>query len=333
MESLLHLTAQMAREGIRRLLVLSGDERWCLAQALDLRARLAGDGLWVGPQPQQEPCVAPGALKTLLGREFQHAFFDGRHGFDVAAFAALGGTLRAGSWLVLMVADFTRWPTQPDADSLRWSDAAEPIATPNFVHRFCRQITADAEVALWRQGSDLRLPSAAPRDDWHPADGHPQVEQAAILAALITSPPGIAAVTAERGRGKSALAGMLIAKLAGNAIVTAPTRGAAEVIAAFAGERMRFMAPDALLASETRAGWLVVDEAAAIPAPLLRQLAARFPHTLLTTTVQGYEGTGRGFLLKFCAGFPQLYRYHLTTPIRWAPGSSAGVGHLPVIAV
>jgi tRNA(Met) cytidine acetyltransferase len=75
-------------------------------------------------------------------------------------------------------------------------------------------------------------------------------------------------------------------------------------MAAFAGEGFRFMAPDALLAGDMRASWLIVDEAAAIPGPLLRQLVTRFPRTLLTTTVQGYEGTGRGFLLKFCASFP-----------------------------
>lgn len=320
MEPLVHLTARMAREGIRRLLVLSGDEDWCLTQALDLRARLEGDGLWVGPSSQLAPCAAPGALKTLLGREFQHAFFDARHGFDVAAFAALAGTLRAGSWLVLLAPDFARWPEQADGDSLRWSDTSEPIATPNFVHRCLQLFTADPEVALWRQGYGLRLPEVAPRRDWHAADGYPQAEQAAILSSLLSSPPEIAAVTAGRGRGKSALAGMLIHQLAGSAIVTAPTRDATAVIAAFAEEKMRFMAPDALLASDAKADWLVVDEAAAIPAPTLRQLTTRFPHTLLTTTVQGYEGTGRGFLLKFCAGFPTLRRYNLSSPIRWAPG-------------
>jgi tRNA(Met) cytidine acetyltransferase len=75
-----------------------------------------------------------------------------------------------------------------------------------------------------------------PRPRWHPADGHPQAGQAAILASLSTLPAGIAVVTAERGRGKSALAGMLIRQLAGDAIVTAPARGATEVMAAFAGE-------------------------------------------------------------------------------------------------
>ncbi len=50
MDALLDLTAQMAREGIRRLLVLSGDESWTLQQAQALRERLGGDGLWVGPR-------------------------------------------------------------------------------------------------------------------------------------------------------------------------------------------------------------------------------------------------------------------------------------------
>lgn len=49
MDALLDLTAQMAREGIRRLLVLSGDEAWTLQQAQALRERLGGDGLWVAP--------------------------------------------------------------------------------------------------------------------------------------------------------------------------------------------------------------------------------------------------------------------------------------------
>lgn len=320
MDNLLNLTAQMAQEGIRRLLVLSGDDVWCLQQALLLRECLAGDGLWVGPLPVAAPYISPGTLKSLLGREYHHAFFDARSGFDVAAFAALSGTLKAGSWLILLTPPFACWPTLPDADSLRWSDAAEPIPTPNFVHRFCQRVCVNRDAVVWRQGEPLTLPDDLSRPHWRPADGHPQTGQAAVLTRLAALPPGIAVVTAERGRGKSALAGMLIRQLAGDAIVTAPARGATDVMASFAGEGFRFMAPDALLACDVQASWLIVDEAAAIPGPLLRQLVARFPRTLLTTTVQGYEGTGRGFLLKFCASFPHLHQFSLDAPIRWAPG-------------
>lgn len=181
MDELRHLTAQMAREGVRRLLVLSGDDAWTLRQAQRVRTALAGDGLWVGPRPMPEPYVSSAALKSLLGREFQHAFFDAREGFDVAAFAALAGTLRAGSWLVLLTPDFAQWPARPDADSLRWSDAPDPIPTPNFVYRFCQQISADNASILWRQGNELAVPALPVRPPWHPADGHPQAEQALSL--------------------------------------------------------------------------------------------------------------------------------------------------------
>ena len=314
------LTAQMKREGIRRLLVLSGEEGWCFDHALKLRDALPGDWLWISPQPDAENHCSPSALQTLLGREFRHAVFDARHGFDAAAFAALSGTLKAGSWLVLLLPVWEEWENQPDTDSLRWSDCPDPIATPHFVQHLKRVLTADNEAILWRQNQPFSLAHFTPRTDWHPATGAPQPEQQQLLQQLLTMPSGVAAVTAARGRGKSALAGQLISRIAGSAIVTAPAKAATDVLAQFAGEKFRFIAPDALLASDEQADWLVVDEAAAIPAPLLHQLVSRFPRTLLTTTVQGYEGTGRGFLLKFCARFPHLHRFELQQPIRWAQG-------------
>lgn len=44
------------------------DDAWSLEQALLLRKRLAGDGLWVGPQPAEAPCISPEALKSLRAR-------------------------------------------------------------------------------------------------------------------------------------------------------------------------------------------------------------------------------------------------------------------------
>lgn len=307
------LVSQLQRTGHRRLVVLSGDEAWTLSQATTLRDTLPGDWLWLEENPSK-------SISGLLGREYLHAVFDARDGFDVSAFAALSGTLRAGSLLVLLVPPFAVWADRPDRDSLRWSDSAEPIATPHFVHHFCRTLAADSDAIVWQQHHSLHLPVAPDVPAWQPASGEPQREQAEILDALLTMPAGVAAVTAPRGRGKSALAGMLLNGIRGNAVVTAPAKGATDVIARFAGEYFHFMAPDALLASTLQADWLIVDEAAAVPGPLLEKLVSRFPRVLLTTTVQGYEGTGRGFLLKFCARFSGLRRYTLSTPVRWAAG-------------
>ncbi len=96
------LVNQLQRTGHRRLVVLSGDEAWTLSQATHLRDTLPGDWLWLEENPSK-------AISGLLGREYLHAVFDARDGFDVSAFAALSGTLRAGSLLVLLVPPFSVW--------------------------------------------------------------------------------------------------------------------------------------------------------------------------------------------------------------------------------
>jgi tRNA(Met) cytidine acetyltransferase len=108
------------------------------------------------------------------------------------------------------------------------------------IRRCCSGGSRTGHVSRWR-----------PASDWHPADGHPQAEQAAILEQLIRLPPGIAAVTASADEEVRA-GGHAAAPAWGEAIVTAPTRSAVEVLASFAGETLRFMAPDALLASKKR---------------------------------------------------------------------------------
>jgi len=316
-------TQLMQQAGVRRLAVISGDPAWCLDRAAAWREALPGDWLALSPAPlfsasSDESALhrPPGAVRTLLGREFHHAIFDARQGFHAEAFAALAGTLTAGSWLLLLVPPWQAWPQQPDSDSLRWADVAEPISTPHFVHHLQQLILADDQVLLERQHQPCRFPAQPDWPQWHCQA--PQQQQA-ILDKLIALPSGIAVLTAARGRGKSALAGML-ARQNRHCLVTAPAKASTEVLAAFAAEHFHFMAPDALLAQETPppAEWLIVDEAAAIPAPLLQALVSRYPRILLTTTVQGYEGSGRGFILKFCAGLTGVHYFTLDEPLRWS---------------
>lgn len=313
-------TQLMQQAGVRRLAVISGDPAWCLDRAAAWREALPGDWLALSPAPlfsdESDLHRQPGAVRTLLGREFHHAIFDARQGFHAEAFAALAGTLTAGSWLLLLVPPWQAWSQQPDSDSLRWADVAEPIATPHFVHHLQQLILADDQVLLERQHQPCHFPAQRDWPLWHCQA--PQQQQA-ILDQLMTLPSGVAVLTAARGRGKSALAGML-ARLNSHCLVTAPAKASTEVLATFAGDHFHFMAPDALLALETppQAEWLIVDEAAAIPAPLLQALVSRYPRVLLTTTVQGYEGSGRGFILKFCAGLADAHYFTLDEPLRWS---------------
>lgn len=323
MDSLIAITAAMARAGIRRLLVLAGESHWSNAILTDLAEALPAHWLWVGENPLFELHSPTSRVRTLLGREFGHTVFDARQGLDVEALAIVAGTLKAGSWLVLLTPPWEHWSQTPDEDSRRWSDSPSSIATPHFISRLQRAFSQDGEVVCWHQHQPVYFMPSLPRPDWHPADGAPLRQQADILRALQTLHSGVAVVTAPRGRGKSALAGMLINNCMGNCIVTAPSRAATNVLAHYAADKFHFFAPDALYeliqtAHAPQADWLVIDEAAAIPGPLLSALIAAWPRVLLVTTIQGYEGTGRGFMLKFCAAVPGIQQFALSHPIRWA---------------
>lgn len=319
---------RMQRQGIRRLLVISGEPQWCREQAQQLAALLPGDWPWVGNDvPAGIDALASSVVKTLLGQERLHAVFDALAGLDVEALAQLCGALQAGSWLLLLVPSWQSWHQQPDSDSLRWSDCPQPIATPHFIHHLQQRLQADSEVSIWRQGEPLCLAPLPSRPDWLAPQGNPSEEQQAILARLLAAESGIWVLTAARGRGKSTVAGMLMASSSLTCWITGPSRAATDVASEWAAGRDQFWAPDALLqhCAEHGAkgvGWLLVDEAAAIPGPLLQQLMVYFPRVLLTTTVQGYEGTGRGFLLKFCATLPQWQPLSLQQPMRWAAGDA-----------
>lgn len=316
--------------GMRRLLVLSGDAAWLRLRVGELIERHSGDWLWVSEAVPEEKGVKhqkPSSVNRLLGAEFRHAVIDATRGFHAEAFAVVSGLLAAGSLLVLLTPKWQDWSSLPDEDSLRWSDRPEPIATPNFIERFCRCVEEDSDVMLWRQSDPFNPALLAENAPWHVPNGQPTPAQQGLLSELLCAERGNYVLLADRGRGKSALAGMLAEgwQGKGECWLTAPAKASVETLLFWGGERVRFFSPDALLAlcgktPPDGVDWLIVDEAAAIPAPLLYRLAALFPRVLFTTTVQGYEGSGRGFLLKFCAGLSDLHLLHLEHPIRWAQG-------------
>ena len=67
---------------------------------------------------------------------------------------------------------------------------------------------------------------------------------------------------------------------------------------------------------------VVIDEAAAISLALLKKLAVKRFNLILATTTVGYEGSGRGFLLRFKNYLKEIYasydEYTIKEPIRWS---------------
>ncbi|MDR5905387.1 tRNA(Met) cytidine acetyltransferase TmcA [Franzmannia qiaohouensis] len=301
--------------------------------------------------------------RTRLGGEQTLVVFDAASegaGFDPDAFGALSGTLVAGGLLVLLTPP--DWGARPDADYRRLADHPyRPTQlSSRYLQRLARQLEAAPDAARWSSDGDLTLPPLPPPAEVGAGGSEPadnacatadQAQAVARLLRLRRRRPLV--ISADRGRGKSAALGIAcarwLAKGEREILVTAPRPAAVETLFMHLqrhcpearrhglevslprdGEtqRVRFVAPDALAESHgatTGPGsLLLVDEAAAIPAALLADWLARFPRIAFATTVHGYEGSGRGFALRF---MPHLQRHApdwractLTTPVRWAEG-------------
>lgn len=319
LQKLSNLGQQLLRCGFRGLVVLSGDRLFHHQAIADWRRLFPGDWLWVGDAEsgQDMPQLRATAAREILGQQHHAAVFDAYEGLNAEALAAVSGTLSAGGWLLLLLPAKTQWLTRLDRDSLRWADSTTPIATPNFMH-YLSQCLECSPVTEWQQHAAPRFADLSTYPSW---PGGTQTEQEHLLAHLVNAEPAINVVIAARGRGKSALGGRL-AQQNGHCLVTAPARRATKILAEYAQPYFHYMAPDALIAKQQPPAfeWLIIDEAAAIPTPLLHQLVKLYPRTLLTTTIQGYEGTGGGFILRFCQRIHPINLFQLHEPLRWARG-------------
>ncbi|GAB1439287.1 GNAT family N-acetyltransferase [Providencia sp.] len=315
------IVEQLRLVGMRRLLVLSGDDKWVDQQLANIQTTLNGD--WITISASLPQGILPENAHLLLGREFLHGVFDARKGLHSEALAIQTGTLKAGSLLILCTVSQSEWATHGDLDSLRWNEQHGIAPTPNFVHHLQRVFHTSSEILFYQQGDKPSLTLLADRPVWQAPTGEPTEQQRRIISQLLNAKQGVWGLIAPRGRGKSTIAGMLIKQWVGECWCCAPAKVATQVLEQYAGGDVQFWSPDNLLAHcrakpKITADWLIVDEASAIPNYVLRQLVQYFPRVLLTTTVDGYEGTGRGFMLKFCANLPNFTQLPLNEPMRFA---------------
>ncbi|MDR5873696.1 GNAT family N-acetyltransferase [Halomonas sp. CUBES01] len=360
-ELLCQQARRLARRRWRQLVWLQGDAERCREMAVGLwQARSWSSPLWIGDHAPVAASLKAGRATTRLGSEHQLVVVDaheGAGGFNPDALGAVGGTLAAGGLLVLITPE--QWGAQPDPDYARIADYPREWAalSAHYLARLARQLKASTEVIHWTPEALPRLgrlpatPAAPenPRDD-----ACLTLDQAVAVSALVglkRRRPLV--ITADRGRGKSAAMGIACMRLlrgkTSRVIVTAPRlaaveslferaaslcpegqRSAADRFVLDGGQELRFVTPDALsehVAAGTLGGdgsYLMVDEAAALPAPLLAQWLTAFPRIAFATTVHGYEGSGRGFALRFRgvldAQTPDWKALTLTGPVRWQAG-------------
>lgn len=338
----------------RRVWLLAGDGAAARAAAERMLAAIPADRqLWVGDAaPAGKTHIDAARAGTVLGGEFDALVFDAWSGLDPDALGATAGTVRGGGHLLLLAPPLSDWPGFADPDAERVLVAPWTMAdlAGRFLRRAARLTAADPAVTTIDPERGEALPVLGVPPPLPPRTGPRTDDQRRAVAAIVgvvDGPPRRPLVlVSDRGRGKSSALGLAAAACMRRGpvtiLVTAPRAAAAANVFARAaaglgidaaarsplaagGAELRFLAPDALLAAPgLGADLLLVDEAAAIPVPLLTALLARFPRIVFATTVHGYEGTGRGFAVRFRQVLeretPDWREMTLAEPVRWAAG-------------
>lgn len=345
------LLQSLQQQRYRQLIWLSGEVHWCRAQALALLSELPvahQDGCWLHAAadetlqqldlPADFACRAAQGSIALLGSEQAVLVVDAFTGLHPDALGALAGRIKAGGILLLLTPE--PWASLPDPDYRRlaaWPHGIGDLSR-HFLQRLERQLQ-DAEVPRISQQQGLmgQWTVAAPGEL---AADSGLSEQGTLVTALqqwfAHRSPRPVVVTAARGRGKTSALGLLVRALLKqqpslSILITAPAAAAVQAfwerladLPAEQRQHLRFIAPDTLLQEQPAADLLLVDEAAALPVPMLQQLLAVYPRSVFATTQQGYEGNGRGFALRFTQHLnqqaPGWQAFSLSQPLRWASG-------------
>ena len=266
--------------------------------------------------------VTPGQLKRRLGASYDAVVLDMHDGIQADVLGQCEGFIWGGGTLLLRLPPLREKPVVHQS-----ALAVFPFTPEDVSHHFWDRFeTHLSTLSTSPPQTPLVPPLRAPL-------GNP--EQTELVENLVAKwqlqSPCVVSVTADRGRGKSSALGMAIHALLKNEqlqiALSAPHPQALNEVRRFAGDssNLHIVEPDELLLSSLDFNVIVIDEAAQLSVPLLEEIAMRFPraHLTFSTTTRGYEGTGRGFVLRFLRWVQSqsrpFYAFELVKPIRYGP--------------
>lgn len=380
----------------RRLLVLSGSRPTTVERAGEVLEAVdvpPEETTYVGPgEPFHCECLGYDRTAELLGTTRTVVLLDCHGRCEPNAIGRLVGAVDGGGLFVLLTPPLSGWDERRDDFDERLAVPPFDVAdvTGFFRRRFVGSLRQHRGVALVdaETGTIERdgLVSSEPRGRPDGSDGPAipgthrfpveayercltadQVDALATFESLLETPRAVV-VEANRGRGKSAAAGLAAASLAAggdDVLVTAPAYRNARTLLSHARTLLAGLGggpaddsttgldavPRRLDAGEghiqyrrpveagDRAGEYdvtVVDEAAALPVHVLSR-TLECDRVAYVTTTHGYEGAGRGFTVRFDDRLGEsrheVTRLQLATPIRYAPGDPVEVWSFRALAL
>ena len=266
---------------------------------------------------------------ACLGGEARLVVLDLFEGFNADVLCIAAGLVQSGGVLLLLSPPVKDWNLQTDRYG-RWQDEKLSLRA-RFVEYFYYSLEQDEEIGILvtpdfdfsaiESLPELRVLQQTPIERGHSAGQAQCLQQ--IEQWVRSGQNGIALINAERGRGKSTCLGLLVKRLQASCriLVSANSKQTCAQLLRLVPDA-EFVAPDRLLQNRLEADLLIIDEAAMIPLPMLRQLTRLYPRLVMATTSGGYEGTGQGFMLRFIAALDaqKLMRLSLDKPVRWCQG-------------
>lgn len=322
----------------RGFIHIAGEHDWAKHYSTELI-----ESLQLAPVLTLEPDLQQ--AQRQLGSECKALLLDAYAGFNPSVFAMLSACLQGGGVLILLTPALADWPDLADPDYKRMLSVAD--SQQKIAGRFLRRCADYLRDFTHRISVTENGVTFAQLVDQNTAAIDYTAQEAAIRAIKKTA-EGRAnrplVLSADRGRGKSSAIGIACAQLmrtrAISIAVCAPSVQSVGVLFQHIAEQLgqevggmhyvlaessvRFYAIDELIQAKPACRLLIIDEAAAIPTAQLALCAQHFTRIVFSTTLQGYEGNGRGFELRFLPylqqKMPQLKRIQLDVPMRWAAG-------------
>ncbi|MBH0063473.1 tRNA(Met) cytidine acetyltransferase [Pseudoalteromonas sp. NZS71] len=328
------LEQQLAGAYHRQLVLITGSPAWCYELLNSLIDE--NNTLVVSKQCAIKNSYWPTRTHQILGQEFAHAVYNGFSGLHPDKLAALTGTVKAGGILFLLLPELNDLAFWQDPSLSTVQSHGQSIDYSLFNNRFAAIIKRLPAFHFSEQNGCISNLVSSVTDN--KIDYLPQqncVEQIVKVANGRANRPLL--INADRGRGKSAALGLAAAKLTDKKVIICSTQFKAthssfkhlanELSLQYNAEHkqlanLHYVAPDALLNALPECDLLLIDEAAAIPVPLLLKMLAHYPRIVFASTLVGYEGNGRGYTIRFSNYIKAHYKASkvvtLDEPLRFA---------------
>ncbi len=328
---LTQLLEELSQNRHRELVIVSGETHWAWQQAENLMSHF--DEFLVLSK-HHNLGIWPEHNHQLLGQEYPAAIYDYNSGLLPDKFATLAGTIKAGGLLVIVMPKMADFVSFKDNGFDIFQSANFQSAKTSLFNQYIQQRLPELPCLIVEQGKTPKYNRSALNQT------KPSISQLELVKRfshrVIAKGKIPLLISADRGRGKSAALGLIAAELVKQnkrVLICASQRNA--TMSAFKHFKLSiedreyekhfdYIAPDALVSNKPQCDVLLIDEAATLPIPILKTFINNYPRVIFATTIHGYEGTGRGFSLRFIPYLKKHFKHfeqqHLTRPIRFSDG-------------